>query len=325
MASKPVGRTRDHFPRHAKSVAQSPATSLPSMQALAVIDQKIASGAYTITQRCCGCDTRVKHINKHLSWKPDCRRFYNDEILKQVSIESRKEAKKKYDLAHEKEIKSKKAIYYKEKMQGHVKIGSPEKSGNNATTSTHEKMPSHLWHVPPADLHDQNICSICEKSFTRQDKLVRHLKEVHDVYKLAGQEKARSFACPSCNETFSRKETMMRHFQTKHQKSLYTCSVCNKEFSRKDSLQRHMNEVHKEEKRFKCPDCPLTFSRKEILEDHLKKTAKNKELHGCVKHCNLCNKDILFSSMKAYKDHSWLSSCKTIEAEKEKERNAWAN
>ena len=70
-------------------------------------------------------------------------------------------------------------------------------------------------------------------------------------------------------------------------------------------------QSHREEKKFKCPACPLFFSRKDILEIHVNKAARNKEYHGCVKHCEFCNKDILFSSMKAWREHIWGNSCKT--------------
>ena len=318
MASNPSGRTRDHIPRQAKSASQAKsalelniATGMPMNEGVQVIEQKYASGALMQTTKCIGCQAVVKHIKKHLAWKPDCQRFYCDDELKSISLESRKESRKKYNLAHQKEIKAKNAIYYKEKMQGNVKIGIPQKSGSNASTTTHEKMPSHLSHIPPAHFHEQNICSICEKPFARQDKLIRHLKEVHEVYEKAGQGEAKNFVCTSCNEQFTRKESMIRHVQTMHQKSSLTCSVCDKEFSRKDSLQRHINEVHREEKKFKCPACPLTFSRKDILDIHVNKAARNKEYHGCVKHCEFCNKDILFSSMKAWREHIWGNSCKT--------------
>ena len=330
MDSNPSGRTRDHIPRQAKSASQAKsalelniATGMPMNEGVHVIEQKYASGALIQTTKCIGCQAVVKHLKKHLAWKPYCQRFYCDDELKSMSLESRKESRKKYNLAHQKEIKAKKAIQYKEKMQGGVKIGTPQKSGSNASTTTHAKMPSHLSHIPPAHFHEQNICSICEMAFARQDKLTRHLKEVHEVDKKAGQEKASNFVCMSCNERFTRKESLMRHLQTMHKKSSLACSVCDKEFSRKDSLQRHVNEVHMEDKRFKCPACPLTFSRRDILDVHVNKAAKNKELHGCVKHCKFCNKDILFSSMRAWKDHSWRTSCKTKQAEVEMTRKAW--
>ena len=67
-----------------------------------------------------------------------------------VSIESRRESRKKYDLAHQKEIKSKKATSYKTRMQGNIKIQQPEKHGSNATRTTHSKMPDHLKGMAPA-------------------------------------------------------------------------------------------------------------------------------------------------------------------------------
>ena len=323
MASNPIAKARETLPRKAKSLSHSSASSMPSTSGK--LCPKASSSNLKATHNCLGCDTKVQQINKHLAWKPECRKFYDENALKMVSIESRRESRKKYDLAHQKEIKSKKATSYKTRMQGNIKIQQPEKHGSNATRTTHSKMPDHLKGMAPADFHTKNICSICEKQFSRQDKLTRHLKEVHEVYKNAGKEKSELFLCPSCNETFSRKETLMRHIQDIHKKSSHTCSVCNKEFSRKDALERHIQEIHDETKKFRCPDCPLSFSRKDIFDSHVKRAAINGDLHGCIKHCGICKKDILFPSKKAYKNHSWGNGCRTLEAERDKRREAWAN
>ena len=326
MASNHVGRTRDHLPRVAKSVSQSPATNMPYTSG--EVSSKVASSNLKATDKCLGCGTQVKQLNKHLAWKPDCRKFYDEGALKMASLERRKESRKAYDLAHQKEIKSKKADYYKAKLQSRITIAPPENASLHAKIAASE---GNLRHIPPAVLHKQHICSICEKSFAHLESVYRHLREVHQVYELFGQEKPKPIFCPSCKKTFSRKENMMHHIQTIHKKPSHTCSTCHKEFSREDHLQRHILDVHKVEKTFKCPDpdCPLSFSRKDTLDSHVKRASKNYKVHGLVENCSICNQDIIFPSYGAFKSHSWKKgnnfTCKTIEAEKKKKREAWAN
>ena len=93
MASNPSGRTRDHIPRQAKSASQAKsalelniATGMPMNEGVHVIEQKYASGALMQTTKCIGCQAVVKHIKKHLAWKPDCQRFYCDDELKSISF-----------------------------------------------------------------------------------------------------------------------------------------------------------------------------------------------------------------------------------------------
>lgn len=57
---------------------------------------------------------------------------------------------------------------------------------------------------------DSVKCNICNKSFTRRDNLLRHIKTAHN---------AKSYVCTICNNNFSRPDVLHRHLKT-HNTSL---------------------------------------------------------------------------------------------------------
>jgi uncharacterized Zn-finger protein len=53
---------------------------------------------------------------------------------------------------------------------------------------------------------DSYDCKNCDKRFTRQDNLVRHVKGAHQATK---------YSCPKCNRKYARKDYLTRHMKKK--------------------------------------------------------------------------------------------------------------
>ncbi|KXN64840.1 hypothetical protein CONCODRAFT_31140, partial [Conidiobolus coronatus NRRL 28638] len=51
------------------------------------------------------------------------------------------------------------------------------------------------------------------------------------------------FPCTICPKSFSRKNSLLRHLRIHSGAKPYTCDVCCKSFSRKDILTRHKESI----------------------------------------------------------------------------------
>ena len=77
--------------------------------------------------------------------------------------------------------------------------------------------------------------------------------------------------CPSCNKLFSTQKILKRHVKIHSGDKKYQCSEpgCNFSFTRKDHLNRHMR-AHIGEKPFSCNFCKASFTTKESKNRHTK-------------------------------------------------------
>jgi len=113
-------------------------------------------------------------------------------------------------------------------------------------------------------------CSDCFKVFTDQHKFSNH-QRVHLAMK--------PFSCQHCETSFSRQDKLKRHMQTVHSRQddikQYPCRYCNKGYQRKDKLTQHMTNKHPEMyelmKPFMCDICSKRFAKQELVSQHQKK------------------------------------------------------
>uniref|UniRef100_A0A915EUB8 C2H2-type domain-containing protein n=1 Tax=Echinococcus canadensis TaxID=519352 RepID=A0A915EUB8_9CEST len=89
----------------------------------------------------------------------------------------------------------------------------------------------------------------------------------------------RAFQCSECQKSFSRNSDLQKHIDAVH-KGLrpYECSTCQKRFSQKSSLKRHREAVHEGIKAFQCSHCSARFSYDVHLKRHIR--AKHKTVSG---------------------------------------------
>ena len=82
------------------------------------------------------------------------------------------------------------------------------------------------------------ICPTCEKEFTAENVLKRHIKNVHD--------KAHDYPCHLCEKAFTESGSLKRHIVTIHDKKKpYPCNFCDKSFGQIATLNQHKVGIHK--------------------------------------------------------------------------------
>ena len=101
-----------------------------------------------------------------------------------------------------------------------------------------------------------------------------------------------SFICPWCQRTFSLESNLKRHIFGVHVKSNLKCSHCDKSFTRTDNLKRHIHGVHYEIG-FVCEFCDFIATRMDSLKRHNEEKHRNKskgELSRKTIRCTLLNR-----------------------------------
>lgn len=225
-----------------------------------------------------------KHLEKHQGHpsnsshkkegKRTCKEEYQNRVSHSVSGSKNQDKKKESPGSSSTDTGSKEGIEHLKKRQNRSKKRKQlKKEVSNSSGSSF-------------------ACSICNKQFSKQANVNRHVSDVHEVSK--------GFPCTKCPTYFARKEKLERHMSEVHKetKELF-CKHCPKIFARAEILERHISEVHKKIQLFSCPaNCTEKFSRRENLERHLK-TGE----HTVNKDCKYCNQEISVRPWNAYKKH----------------------
>ena len=136
-------------------------------------------------------------------------------------------------------------------------------------------------------------CNICNKKFSKQANVDRHVLDAHT--------KSKGFFCTKCQTNFARKDTLERHMAEVHKEEKeFFCKHCPKIFARAENLERHISDVHQKRKLLSCPatDCTEKFSRQDHLDRHVK-TGQ----HTFNMECKYCQQEISVRSWNAYKKH----------------------
>ena len=136
-------------------------------------------------------------------------------------------------------------------------------------------------------------CSLCEKTFRHQSKLLHHQNKTY-------HEKRQ---CHLCDEFYVTKEQLIAHRKQYHpeniegDKKCYICTMCKKEVTSLDGLKLHKKRVHDGEKQYceycgkwysnltnhkrfqhielemkhECKECKATYTHQSTLNDHIKR------------------------------------------------------
>ena len=128
-------------------------------------------------------------------------------------------------------------------------------------------------------------CKFCDKSYNRNDRLVRHEQRINLSYKInfsaAGSQS--SLKCYICSLDFE--ERLYAHLSSKICESnnkfsldkdhVFECDYCDKSYQNRDSLMKHIRWKHSNKSvKINCNLCTSTFQYKSTLVRHLK------EIHG---------------------------------------------
>ncbi|CAG0880122.1 unnamed protein product [Darwinula stevensoni] len=114
--------------------------------------------------------------------------------------------------------------------------------------------------------HQQHVCLVCNKPFSKPCFLERHLG-THDP-------SLRPFSCSQCGKSFSYRQLLQRHIHATHesrkQDDFYVCPVCHKAYLHKHTLKDHLSREHLKEKRYSCEECGKVFFKQDDLKKHLR-------------------------------------------------------
>ena len=123
-------------------------------------------------------------------------------------------------------------------------------------------------------------CSHCEKCFTSEIRLKKHLKHAH----------IKPYKCNKCDYSTAAPSLLEKHVAVLHSgEKPYKCEKCGDSFPVEDYLNSHMKHSHDKTRPFVCSICEKTFNSKEGergLDNH---TARFHEMRN-VENCPFCGK-----------------------------------
>ena len=117
-------------------------------------------------------------------------------------------------------------------------------------------------------------CKQCNKHYTDERGLRRHIQSVHEGVK---------YACDQCHQQFTQPNSLKLHIQSLHEGIKFACNQCDKQYTAKDRLTRHIQYAH-EGIRYSCDQCDYQSNTQGHLTEHIQCK------HEGVKYpCNQCD------------------------------------
>uniref|UniRef100_A0A1A7Y4Z9 C2H2-type domain-containing protein n=1 Tax=Iconisemion striatum TaxID=60296 RepID=A0A1A7Y4Z9_9TELE len=126
------------------------------------------------------------------------------------------------------------------------------------------------------------LCSACNKSFRTQGFLNNHLK-THST--------SRPYACGQCGKCFSKLQSLTKHILAHSGQKPFYCNICNKGFTQSTYFKRHM-ECHTSQMTFPCKHCTKIFPTSFKLSNHERWHTRDRP-HMCER----CGKRFLVPSL----------------------------
>uniref|UniRef100_K7F4Q5 Ovo like transcriptional repressor 1 n=1 Tax=Pelodiscus sinensis TaxID=13735 RepID=K7F4Q5_PELSI len=122
-------------------------------------------------------------------------------------------------------------------------------------------------------------CPVCQKGFSYQRMLNRHLKCHSEV---------KRHLCPYCGKGFNDTFDLKRHVRTHTGVRPYKCNLCDKAFTQRCSLESHLKKIHGVQQRYAykerraklyvCEECGCTADSQESHLLHLREQHPNSPL-----------------------------------------------
>lgn len=132
-------------------------------------------------------------------------------------------------------------------------------SGSNVIISKKIKLEPHMIRsLEGRSKEDRLRCYICNKSFSKANGIVKHMK-VHS--------QERNHQCFTCGAQFIRSDHLNRHMLC-HEEPKFKCDICDLAFRRSDKLLAHRRK-HPEPMNFTCENCGLGFMELSSIKTHI--------------------------------------------------------
>ena len=117
-------------------------------------------------------------------------------------------------------------------------------------------------------------CSQCDKLFSHNKVVDRHIRSVHEGVK---------YACNQCDHQATQQGSLRKHIQSVHEGVKHACNQCHYQATEQGSLRKHIQSVH-EGVKYACNQCDYEAANKSNLTRHIQ------SIHRGVKYaCNQCD------------------------------------
>lgn len=116
-------------------------------------------------------------------------------------------------------------------------------------------------------------CHLCQKSYSRKEKLKLHLQKIHKCFKVPRMTMVAEFTCSKCPKTFKCQQTFDKH-QQEHDPFPFKCIVCADSFSTRREWRYHEGQclavTALGNGQHKCPYCQSLFASVDQFKIHMK-------------------------------------------------------
>ena len=166
----------------------------------------------------------------------------------------------------------------------------------NKAFTTEELLEKHLFSKHAA--RRQYKCSKCQRAF-----ILREVFEKHVQKGLCGGAKPgnETKLCTYCGKTFKQKRHLNDHLLTHTGEKPHQCTVCGKCFARKNHLKEH-SRIHTGERPYQCAECGKNFRKRSHLNQHMLVHTGYPDPTGVPPKTHQCDKCNLRFSRKTYLD-----------------------
>lgn len=82
------------------------------------------------------------------------------------------------------------------------------------------------------------LCHLCDKSYSRKNKLKQHLAKIHEVFKMPRLSIQAEFECSKCQKTYKSQENFDKHLR-EHDPRPFPCIFCADSFAARQDWRLH--------------------------------------------------------------------------------------